>query len=189
MKDNYFLFKDIDSEKKLDDGFFSKWYNKTAGVELTLQRANELESSQQLRLVSIMFFAIVRLWDILFLGFDFEKIPQTQKFALSEWAKGETSHFKMEKVNWGGLIYSENSMSISKYSLYRATYTVTALKTSVWYDNATYLNKKTRLVLKFDTFKIISLQKKLRQGHKLLLPGLNEFDFSVLKEILDGAET
>ena len=59
---------------------------------------------------------------------DFEKILQTQKIAMSEKTKYETSRIKEDQVNQRGLIYSENSMSKLKYCMYRAAYTVTALK-------------------------------------------------------------
>ena len=44
-------------------------------------------------------------------GYDFEKILQTQKVAMTEPTKCETSHINEEQVNKGGLIYAKSSMS------------------------------------------------------------------------------
>ena len=62
------------------------------------------------------------------MGYDFENILQTQKFAMSEWNKCETSHIMEAQANQGGLNYSENNMSKPENCMYRAAYTVTALK-------------------------------------------------------------
>ena len=61
-------------------------------------------------------------------GYDFEIILQTQKFAMTEPTKCETSHINEEQVKKGGLIYAKSSMSKLKYCMYSAAYTVTVLK-------------------------------------------------------------
>ena len=62
------------------------------------------------------------------LGYDFENILQTQKFAMTERTKCKTSHINEEQLNKGGLIYAESSRIKLKYCMYRAVYTVTVLK-------------------------------------------------------------
>ena len=44
-------------------------------------------------------------------GYDFENILQTQKLAMTELTKWETSNINEEQVNKGGLIYAESSRS------------------------------------------------------------------------------
>ena len=44
-------------------------------------------------------------------GYDCENILQTQKFAMTEPQKCETSHINEEQVNKRGLIYAESSMN------------------------------------------------------------------------------
>ena len=61
-------------------------------------------------------------------GYDFENILQTQKFAMTEPTKFETSHINEEQVNKGGLNYAKSSKSKLKYCMYRAAYTVSVLK-------------------------------------------------------------
>ena len=92
-----------------------------------------------LQLVSILGFS----QSLEIVGCDFENILQTQKFAMTEPTKCETSHINDEQVNKGGLIYAKSSMSILKYCKYRAAYTVTVLKKSSWQDDATCLWKIT----------------------------------------------
>ena len=58
----------------------------------------------------------------------FENILQTQKFAMTERTKCETSHINEEQVNKGRLIYAERCRNKLKYCMYRAVYTVIALK-------------------------------------------------------------
>ena len=77
-------------------------------------------------------------------GYDFENILQTQKFAMTERTKCETSHINEVQVNKGGLIYAESSRSKLKYFMYRAAYTSIVLKKSGWYDDATYLNENQK---------------------------------------------
>ena len=77
-----------------------------------------------LQLVSILGFS----QSLEILGYDFEKILQTQKFAMTEPTERETSHIKEEQVNKGGLVYAKSSMSKLKYCMYRAAFTVTVLK-------------------------------------------------------------
>ena len=79
-------------------------------------------------------------------------------------------------------MHSEKSMSKLKNCMYRAAYTVTALKNMV--GMTTYLNKKTNKIPIFYLLKN-SVCQRLWQGHKVLLPGLNDFDFSAPKEILN----
>ena len=68
--------------------------------------------------------------------------------------------------------------------MYRAAYTVTLLKKSSWYDDATYLNKKSQI---FPTFYQIkdSVCQNLWQGHKTRLWGLGDFEFNAPKEVLN----
>ena len=66
------------------------------------------------------------------LGYGFENILQTQKFAMTEPTKCETSHINEEQVNKRGLIYAKSSRSKLNYFMYRAAYTVTVLKKSGW---------------------------------------------------------
>ena len=91
-----------------------------------------------LRLVSILGF--VKFLEIV--GYDFKNILQTKKFAMTEPTNCETSHIVEEQVNKGGLIYAESSISKLKNCMYRAAYTVTVLKKSSLYGDATYLNEK-----------------------------------------------
>ena len=92
------------------------------------------------------------------MGYDFENTLQTQKQAMSECTKCEISQIKEEQVFQEGLIYSENSKSKLKYYMYRAAYTVTALKKSCWYDNATNVHKKTQKIATFCLLKISQLK-------------------------------
>ena len=103
---------------------------------------------------------------------------------MTERTKCETSRINDEQINKGGLIYAESSRSKLKYCMYRAAYTVTVLKKSGWYDDATYLNKKSQLIPTFYPIKE-SVCQKLRQGHKARLPGLGDFDFNASKEVLN----
>ena len=77
-----------------------------------------------LQLVSILGFS----QPLEIVGYNFESILQTQKFAMTEPTNCETSHINEEQVNKGGLIYAKSSMSNLKYCMYRAAYTVTVLK-------------------------------------------------------------
>ena len=77
-----------------------------------------------LQLVSIVGFS----QSLEIVGYDFENNQQTQKFAMTERIKCETSHINEEQVNKGGLIYAKSSRSKLKYCKYRAAYTVTLLK-------------------------------------------------------------
>ena len=86
-----------------------------------------------LQLVSILCF----LQYLEIVGYDFENILQTQKFAMTEPTNCETSHINEEQVNKGGLIYAKSSTSKLKYCMYRAAHTVIVLKKSIWYDDAT----------------------------------------------------
>ena len=61
-------------------------------------------------------------------GYDFENILQTQKLAMTEPTKCETSHINEEQVNKTVLIYAKSSMSKLKYCMYGSAYTVTLLK-------------------------------------------------------------
>ena len=117
-------------------------------------------------------------------GFDIENILQAKKFALTEPTKCETSHINEEQVNKGGLIYAKSSMSKLKYCMYRAAYTVTVLKKSSWYDDATYLNKKSQINPTFYPIKE-SVCQNLWQGHKARLPGVGDFEFNAPKEVLN----
>ena len=65
------------------------------------------------QLVSIVSFS----QSIEIVGHDFENILQTQKYAMTEPTKCETSHINEEQVNKGGLIYAESSMSKLKYCM------------------------------------------------------------------------
>ena len=60
-----------------------------------------------LQLVSIVGFS----QSLEIVGYDFENILQTQKFAITEPTKCERSHINEEQVNKGGLIYAESSRS------------------------------------------------------------------------------
>ena len=120
-----------------------------------------------LQLVSILSFS----QSLEIVGYDFENILQTQKFAMTEPTKCETSHTNEEQVNKGGLIYAKSSMSKLKYCMYRAAYRVTVLKKSSWYDDATYLNKKSQIIRTFYPIKE-SVCRNLWQGHKARLPRL-----------------
>ena len=82
-------------------------------------------------------------------GYDSENILRTQKFAMTEPTKCETSHINEEQVKKGGLIYAKSSLSKLKYCMYRAAYTVTVPKKSSWYDDATYLNEKSQIIPTF----------------------------------------
>ena len=68
---------------------------------------------------------VVIVWIV---GYDFENILQTQKFAITEPTKCETSHINEEQVNKGGLIYAASSKIKLKYCMYRAAYTVIVQK-------------------------------------------------------------
>ena len=135
-----------------------------------------------LQLVSILGFSqsleIVR--------YDFENILQTQKFAMTEPKrhKCETSQINEEQVNKGGLIYAKSSMSKLKYCMYRAAYTVTVLKKSSWYDDATYLKEKSQIIPTIYPIKE-SVCQNLWQGHKARLPGLGYFEINAPKEVLN----
>ena len=121
-----------------------------------------------LRLVSILSFS----QSLEFVEYDFENILQTQKFAMTEPTKCETSHINEEQVNKGGLIYAKSSMSKLKYSMYRAAYTVTVLKKSSWYDDATYLNEKSQIIPTFYTIKesvCQNLWQGTRRGYQVLV--------------------
>ena len=94
-----------------------------------MQRAWSSHWNMQLNLKLLQLVSILAFSQSLeILGYDFESTLQKQKIAMSEVTKSETSHIKEEQVNQGGLTYSENSMSNLKYCMYRAAYTVTALK-------------------------------------------------------------
>ena len=131
-----------------------------------------------LQLVSIVGFS----QSLEIVGYDFESILQTQKFAMTE-RKSEMSHINEEQVNKGGIIYAEISRSKLKYCMYRAAYTVTVLKKSGWYDDATYLNEKSQIIPTFYPIKE-SICQNLWQGHKARLPGLGDFEFNAPKEVL-----
>ena len=118
------------------------------------------------------------------MGYDFENILQTQKFAMTEQTKCETSQINEEQVNKRGLIYAKSSMSKMKYCMCRATYTVTVLKKSSWYDDAIYLNEKSHIIPTFYPIKE-SVCQNLWQGHKARLPGLGDFEFNAPKEVLN----
>ena len=133
-----------------------------------------------LQLVSILGFS----QSLEIVGYDFENILQTQKFAMTEPTKCETSHINEEQVNKGGLIYAKSSMSKLKYCMYRAAYTVTVLKKSSWYDDATYLSEKSQIIPTFYPIKE-SVCQNLWQGHKTRLPGLGDFEFNAPKEVLN----
>ena len=96
---------------------------------------------------------------------------------MMERTKCETSHINEEQVNKGGLIYAESSRSKLKYCMYRAAYTVTVLKKSGCYDDATYLNEKSQIIPTFYPIKE-SVRQNLWQGHKARLPGLGDFGFN-----------
>ena len=85
-----------------------------------------------LQLVSIVGFS----QSLEIVGYDFENILQTQKFAVTERTKCETSRINEEQVNKGGLIYANSSRSKLKYCMYRAACTITAEnKWLVWRRN------------------------------------------------------
>ena len=90
-----------------------------------------------------------------------------------------------EQENQGGLIYSENSVSNLRCCISRAAYTLTALQKSGWYVDTTYLNEKTQIIPNVLPFKRTSLTKQW-QGHKVVLPGLRDFNFNAPKEIING---
>ena len=133
-----------------------------------------------LQLVSIIGFS----QSVEIVGYDFENILQTQKFAMTEPTNCEMSHINEQQVNRGGLIYAKSSMSKLKYCMYRAAYTVTVLKKSSWYDDATYLNEKSKIIPTFYPIKE-SVCQNLWQGHKARLPGLGDFEFNAPKEVLN----
>ena len=126
-----------------------------------------------LQLVSIVGFS----QSLAIVVYDFEKILQTQKFAMTERTKCETSPVNEEQVNKGGPIYAKSSRSKLKYCMYRAAYTVTVLKKSGWYDDATYSNEKSQINPTFYPI-IESVCQNLWQGHKARLPGLGDFEFN-----------
>ena len=68
--------------------------------------------------------------------------------------------------------------------MYRAAYTVFVLKKSSWYDDATYLSKKSQIIPTFYPIKE-SVCQNLWQGHKARLPGLGDFEFNAPKEVLN----
>ena len=105
------------------------------------------------------------------------------KFALSERTKCETSHIKNEQVN-RGVIFCEKNLIKTNYCIYRAAYTVTALKKSGWYDDTTYLNEKTQLFPKFHYLKE-SVCLKLWHRHKVVSARLGDFEFIAPKIILN----
>ena len=115
---------------------------------------------------------------------DFEYIIQTQKFAMTERTKCETSNINEEQVNKGGLIYAESSMSKLKHCMYRAAHTVVVLKKSGCYDDATKLNEKTQIIPTFNPIKE-SVGQNLWQGHKARLPGIGDFEFNAPKGVLN----
>ena len=80
-----------------------------------------------LQLVSILGYS----QSLEIVGYDFEIILQTQKFALTEQTKCGTSNIIEEQENKGGHIYAKNSMSKLKCCMHRAAYTVTVLKNVV----------------------------------------------------------
>ena len=98
-----------------------------------------------LHLVSLLCFS----QSLEILGYDFENILQTQKFAMTEPTKREASHINEEHVKKGGLIYAKNSMSKLKYCMFSAAYTVTVLKNISWYDDLKYLNEKSQIIPTF----------------------------------------
>ena len=118
------------------------------------------------------------------MGYDLENLLQTQKFAVTEQKKCETSHINEKQVNKGGLIYAKTNRRKLKYCMYRAAYTVTVLIKNGWYDDATYLNEKSQI---FPTFYSIkeSVCQNLRQGHKFRLLGLGDCGFNAPKEVLN----
>ena len=59
----------------------------------------------------------------------------------------------------------------------RAAYTAAALKKTDWYEDESYLNKKTQTIPTFYPLKELFCQK-LWQGHKILLPGLCDFELN-----------
>ena len=65
-----------------------------------------------LQLVSIVGFS----QSLEIVGYDFENILWTQKFAMTERIKCKTSHKNEEQVNTGGPIYAESSRSKLKYA-------------------------------------------------------------------------
>ena len=117
-------------------------------------------------------------------GYDFENILQTQKFAMTGWTKCETSRINEEQVNKRGLIYAESSRSKLKYYKYRAAYIVTVLKKSGCYDDSTYLNEKSQIIPTFYPIKE-SVCQNLWQGHKARLPGLGDFGLDDPKEVFN----
>ena len=101
---------------------------------------------------------------------------------MTEQTKCETSNINEEQVNKGGLIYSESSVSKLKYCIYKAAYTVTVLKKSGWYDNATYLNEKSQIIPTIYPIKE-SICQIIWQGHQARLPDLGDFEFNAPKEV------
>ena len=103
---------------------------------------------------------------------------------MTEPTKRQKSHINEEQVNKGGLIYAKSSMSKLKYCMHRAAYTVTVLKKSSWYDDATFLNEKLQINPTFFPIKE-SVCQNFWQGHKARLPGLGDFEFNAPKEVLN----
>ena len=145
-------------------------------MEPTLERAAELETSPIcLHSRFSQYLEIV--------GYVSENILQTQKFAMTERTKCESSHINEEEINKGGLIYAKSSRSKLKCCMYRAAYTVIVLKNG-WYDDATFLNEKSQIIPTFNPVKE-SVCQNLWQGHKAQLPGLCDFEFNAPKEVFN----
>ena len=178
LKD-YFLFKDNDADEKFDnDVLFKRGYDK-------MQRAWNPHWIVQLNWKLLQLVSILRFSQSLeIVGYDFENILKTQKFAMTEPTNCETSHINEEQVNKGGLIYAKSSTSKLKYCMYRAAYTVTVLKKCSSYDDATYLNEKSQIIPTFYPIKE-SLCQNLWQEHKARLPGLGDFEFNNPIEVLN----
>ena len=70
----------------------------------------------------------------------------------------------------------------------RAAYTVIVLKKSSWYDDATYLNEKSKIIPTFYQIKE-SVCQNLWQGHKARLADLGDFEFNATKDEMNVDRT
>ena len=116
-------------------------------------------------------------------AYNFENILSSTTFALKGSKKCDLSTVNQIIVEKGALVYTELGHTKLRYCMYKAAYTVTAMKRSNWWDDASFLSAKSEIIPVL--YSITSkLCREIWEGKTVFIPGFADFKFSVEKETL-----